>query len=194
MDRYRSKKSKEKSTNRIRQNFKKETFHPRRQQLKKILKKAKKEPLASTDLILLLRKRNNFIGCFPSDRLKTIYILAQPVFFIVNIDVSCEPGSHWIAVRIGNSTVEIFDSLGFNTRLWNSYPSDLFLFLNRYRISHKFFVTPILQPPNTFYCGLYCVYFIIYRQNISFKNCVDKFSRALLNNNSKLASFLIHKN
>lgn len=193
MGRRGSKNQKENTSNWRRQNLQKKTLNRRRQQREKILKKAKEEPLKSTELLFLLSKIGSFIGCFPCDQLKTIYILRHPVFFIINTDISTLPGSHWIAVRIGNSTVEIFDSLGFSPNLWNSYPTEFLLFLNRYRASHRFLISPILQPPNTFYCGLYCVFYILYRQKISFKNCLDKFSRDLTTNNLKLDYLLEHK-
>jgi len=154
------------------------------------MQKVQKEPLSSTDLLPLLKNRKNFIGFFPSDQLNSIFVLIEPVFFIVNVDIAANPGSHWIAVRIGKSTVDIFDSLGFNPNLWNSYPKGFIDFLNRYRNSHKFYVTPTIQPPNTFYCGLYCVYFVIFRQLLSFKNCLARFSD-FNTNNQKLGSALI---
>lgn len=194
MDRHRPKNPKEKIANRSRKNFKKETFNHRNgKKLEKILQKVKKEPLNSQDLKQFLKHEKNFIGFFPSDRLKTLYILAEPIYLILNIDNESQPGSHWIAIRIGKSTVEIFDSLGLNPQLWSFYPKDFFTFLNRYRFTHQFYITPLLQPPNSYYCGLYCVYYILYRQGISFRTCVGKFSLNLEQNNAKLASLLIKK-
>ena len=192
MGRYQCKKENQKIPDWRRKNIQKETFNNRREKTNQIIKKAEKTALSSTDLLHFLKRAKNFIGIFSSDRLKSIYILVEPVFFIVNIDPASKPGSHWIAIKIGKSSVEIFDSLGFNPKLWASYPRDLFNFLDRYNLSHKFYISPLLQPPNTYFCGLYCVFFILYRQKISFTSCVDKFSLNLDINNRKLA-FLVNK-
>ena len=192
MGRYQRKKENKKNSNWRRENIKKETFDDRRKKAKQIIKKAEKTALSSIDLLHFLKSAKNFIGIFSSDRLKSIYVLVEPVFFIVNVDPASKPGSHWIAIKIGKSAVEIFDSLGFNPKLWASYPKDLFSFLGRYNFSHKFYISPILQPPNTYFCGLYCVFFILYRHKISFTSCVGKFSLDLGTNNRKLG-FLLNK-
>jgi len=160
---------------------------------KEIIEKAKNSPLSATDLIFLLRKQNNFAGVFPSDKLKSFRVLVPPVFIIINIDTSNESGSHWISVRIGRSTVEIFDSLGFNANLWGKYPKHLIKFLGRYSASHKFYISPILQPPNYFDCGLYCVFFVVYRNFLTFRTCVEKFSINLNQNPIILNSLLLKR-
>ncbi len=156
----------------------------------KIIQKAKNSPLSSDDLNCLVNNQTNFLGIFASDQLETLRIVRPFVFFIVNLDISTQIGSHWIAIRIGRRSVEIFDSLGFSFDLWQVYPKYLLRFLSRYTKSHNFLISPVLQPPNTYTCGLYTVFFIIYRQRTTFRNCISKFSRNLFVNNLILFSFM----
>ena len=179
------------NSNRCRKNFKKAPLNnSRRSKIKKILKKAEKMPLSNRDIYSVLSKEKNFLGIYSCDTLDGLSILNQPAFFIVNLDYSTEKGSHWIAIYVTKSNVEIFDSLGFNVSVWQTYPSPLIIFLNKYRHSHSFKVSPALQPINTFTCGLFCVYFIIYRNRLTFSDCVNKFSRNFVTNNRKLYALL----
>ena len=181
---------KNQETNWSRKNTKTTPFNCRRQKVQKILQKAKKAPLNSTDLCILLGKQAHFLGVFASDQLETLKIVKNGLFFIVNLDTLSQPGSHWLAIRIGRKSIEVFDSLGFNFNLWEKYPTHLLNFLSRYSRSHNFFVWPVLQPPNTYTCGLFCAFYIISRQKISFTKCVGKFSRDLHHNNQKLYRYL----
>ena len=160
--------------------------------MQEALKKAKDSPLSKPELLSILKRERDFIGIFASDQLRSLYVLKEPVFMIVNIDISSQPGSHWIALRVGKSTIEIWDSLGFNKELWSSYPDYLIKFLERYRMSHTFYISPILQSPNSYVCGLYCVFFILYRPSLSFSNCVGRFSINLAKNKEKLY-YLLNK-
>lgn len=159
--------------------------------MQETIKKAENSPLSTTDLLVLLSRERDFIGIFASDELSSIYVLIEPVFFIVNLDIAAQSGSHWISIRVGKTSVDIFDSLGFSYDLWSLYPEHLIHFLNRYKLSHRFNISPVLQQPNTYLCGLYCLYFIFYRQILSFTNCVRKFSLDLELNNRKLITLLL---
>ena len=183
-------KDKKEETNRSRKNFKKATFSGRRRKMQKIVQKSKSAPLSSSDLLHLVRGQQNFLGIFASDELSNLRIVKDTVFFIANLDTAYQAGSHWLAIRIGRRNVEIFDSLGFDFQLWQTYPKHLLDFLSRYSKSHNFLISPALQPPNTFTCGLYCVYFIYFRQRTTFSNCVRTFSRNFELNNEKLFHYL----
>ena len=187
---YRKEKFENKETNRSRKNFKKASLSCRRSKMQEVLEKAKTCPLSSTDLYQLVKGLPNFVGVFASDELETLRIVRNNLFFIINLDTLEQVGSHWLAVRISRKSVEIFDSLGFSLKLWQTYPKHLLNFLGRYSKSHNFLISPVLQPPNTYTCGLYCIFYIIYRQKISFSNCIRKFSRDILENNCKLYSYL----
>ena len=175
-----------------RKNCKKASCSNKYRKTNEKIKKAQKERLSKTDLIILLKDFPNFLGCFASDSLKNLSIQNFPVFLIVNFDISTQPGSHWVAIRFGKFTLEIFDSLGFYPKLWDNYPIHLFKFLSRYSLSHKFYFSPILQPGNTFTCGLFSVYFIVYRQKLSFSEFISKFYKNLSLNNSKLFYLLLN--
>ena len=63
--------------------------------------------------ILLLNKvtKDSFIGVFSSDTLPSY---AQTGYYVVNLDTSQQPGSHWIAIKISKNKCknEYFDSYG----------------------------------------------------------------------------------
>ena len=63
--------------------------------------------------ILLSNKvtKDSFIGVFSSNTLPSY---AQTGYYVVNLDMSQQPGSHWIAIKISKSKCknEYFDSYG----------------------------------------------------------------------------------
>ena len=187
MDRTRKQNSNKKNQSKRKWvNYTKARRNNRYQKIKKVIEKAQTNPLTKSDIISTLGSQNNFLGVFSSDELGSLRLLSHPVFLIVNVDVSSLPGSHWLAIRIGKCRIELFDSLGFKPDLWGAYPKYLLKFLGRYLTSHKFMHTPVLQPRFTHSCGLFCIYFIIFRQFLSFSNCVARFSFNLFDNNARL--------
>ncbi len=190
MDNYREKVYKETKSSRIGKNQQKASFSYRRRKMQKIVKKAKTAPLNSLDLETLLNNQPNFLGIFAADELETLRIINFPVSLIVNLDIRDQPGSHWIALRMGRRRVEVFDSLGFNFRLWEKYPTHLLEFLSRYTKSYRFYVSPVLQPPNSYTCGLFCAYYIIQRSFSNFTDCVKRFTKNLNSNNQKLFIYM----
>jgi hypothetical protein len=107
--------------------------------------------------------------------LPLVTIKSFPCFLVVNVAHEQILTGHWIAIRLSKSSVEIFDSLGYKIENWGYYPSHLLKFLSNYAFSHKFKVSPVLQPKNSLFCGLYCVYFILFRAFLSFQACVNPF-------------------
>ena len=192
MVRGKNEKNKEKWTNRIRSySATKTSFsNNNRKTRQKEIEKVEKKALSSKEILKLLRNSRNFLGVFSSDELSSIRIMRTPTFLISNLDIKSGPGTHWICIRIGKSSVELFDSLGFDRKLWGSFPIGLQTFLKRYQFSHSFITSPVLQPYFTSDCGLYCIYFVIYRQNLSFNRCVLPFSRLLTKNHFRLIKLL----
>jgi hypothetical protein len=176
-----------------RKSIKKTSFANKHREIIKAFEKVQKEPLDKNDLLKLIKNIPNFLGVYSSDELSYLSILKYPVSFIVNLDTSQLNGSHWLAIYINKRSVEVFDSLGLNPGLWGSYPLPIFKFLKCYSFSHNFYISPVLQPPNTLTCGLYCVYFITYRQKFSFRYCISQFSSNLTLNNHKLFVLLLKK-
>ncbi len=160
-------------TSRGRQNF---------QKIKKVFEKASAKALSTRDITSCLKHLPNFVGVFSSDQLKFVHVHSFPIFVVVNLDTSVGKGLHWLSIRISRRSVEIFDSLGFNPTLWNIYPMHLFQFLSPYRYTHNFTISPVLQPPNTFYCGAFAIFYVLYRQHNSYSNCLKLFSKNLSDN------------
>ena len=154
------------------------------------IEKAQNKALSSSDLYYFLKGAENFLGVFASDELSNIRIISTPVFLISNLDISDAPGSHWLSIRIDQSTIEIFDSLGFDQKLWGKFPLGLQKFLSRFRFSHNFYFSPILQSPQTSDCGFYCVYFILFRTKLTFSECISHFSSVLTLNHRILINKL----
>ncbi len=172
-------------------NHQKASYRIANRKIKEIVKKAKEKPLTAMDLRQCLSKISNFVGVFPSDQVHLIHFIERPIFFIVNIDRISETGSHWIAVRLGRSKVEIFDSLGFHTALWSIYPEKFINWLRALSLTHKIFVSQLTQEQNTYICGLYCIYFILYRQISTFSECCNQFSLDYSLNTRRLDLFLL---
>ncbi len=158
--------------------------------VKKIIQKAAKSPISKKDINECLKNVSNFLGVYAADELKFCPVVKNPVFLIVNLDPQSEAGSHWISLRISDKEVEIFDSLGFNPHSWGFYPKLIFQFLSNFKYSHNFKISPVLQPPNTFSCGVFAIYFVLKRQNCTFANCTRIFSPILSENFNILCDVL----
>ena len=126
-----------------------------------------------------------FIGCYSDDQLN-ISVQNFPSFLIVNLDKSYMPGSHWIAIGIFKSTVEIFDSLGFNVFKWSRIPCGLLNFLHRLTISRRAKLCQTLQNSESVLCGFYSIFYIYARQYVSFKCIQNLFSKKLSLNDDYL--------
>ena len=145
--------------------------------MQKAIKKTQKEKtgLSKYGLLKLLRKTKNFVGVFAEDELRNLSLTLFPSFFVVNLDSSYMHGSHWLAIRISNKSIEIFDPLGFEILGWPRIPCNLLKFVKRWAVHRKTFISPILQPKESFLCGFYCILFIICRNFISFSEILNQF-------------------
>jgi hypothetical protein len=137
----------------------------------------------------ILTGKKHFIGVFSSNNLHSVSIKSFPCFLIVNVVHEQINFGHWIAIRLSSSSVEIFDSLGYSIENWGYYPSHLLKFLSNYAFSHKFKVSPVLQARDSLFCGLYCVYFILFRAFLTFSSCIHPF-RDLSTNDAVLIHLL----
>ena len=142
--------------------------------------------LSSSKINCILADQPNFLGCFADDDLRHIAVQSYPAFLIVNLDKSSGTGSHWVCLRIDRRTIEIFDPLGFNIRLWPQKPFYLLNFLHNFSFSRKLVFSVQIQPINSFLCGFYCVYYILMRDKLSLNNIQRKFSGKLYKNDSIL--------
>ena len=70
-----------------------------------------------------MKKYPEFLGVVPSDKVSELKPNGDRIAFIVNLDNSGEPGSHWVSVFVSNDpferSVEYFDSFG------NDAPADI---------------------------------------------------------------------
>ena len=145
-------------------------------QKKKIQKIKIKTSLDTGTLNNLLNHIYNFVGVFPQNHLNTIKFLKTPFSLIVNTDCENQSGTHWIAINITNSRIEICDSLGFKPNSWSNYPTHLMLFIHRFLNRRKLVITPQIQSEYSNACGLYCLLFIMFRQKRPFKTFINLFS------------------
>ena len=162
--------------------------------VKEIKKQIKiKEGLSASKINCILVNEPHFLGCFADDHLRTLSFQSFPAFLFVNLDKSSQVGSHWICLRVDRKTIEIFDPLGFNSKLWPNKPFYLLNFLHNFSFSRKLIFSVQIQPTSSFLCGFYCLFYVLMRQNFSFRNIQRKFSRKLYKNDSIL-SHLFMKN
>ena len=129
----------------------------------------------------------NYHGVLPLDSLDKISLSEFPAFFCVNLDYSYESGSHWLAIRVSESSLEIFDSLGLH---FSRYPKPLIDFVSKYGKFNCVKTSPVLQPVSSVLCGYYVIYYIIFRQKKSFKSCLLPFCSDLKLNDRVLLSYL----
>ena len=188
----RSKARKEQKTSRI-WKHQKEIPGNQNREIQKAIKKAQTSPLSNCDILSILKFVPRFLGVFASDELKHLKIIEYPVSLIANLDTSKSDGSHWVAIRISKSKIELFDSLGFCPGGWSRFPSEIMNFLKSHTALRKLSISPTFQSPNTHLCGLYCIYFILYRRIASFSLVCSKFSRINLSLNTiKLKKLLLN--
>ena len=159
----------------------------------KIIKKVKTTPLSTKDLISCLSNEPHFIGVYSADEILSISIKGFPVSLIVNLEPKSNKGSHWVCIWIGKTSIEIFDSLGFDPKSWRFFPLHLFQFLSRFKHSHKFKISPVCQSVLSHYCGLFCIYFICKRPFDTFENCCSSIKSANFNRSFRKACNFILK-
>lgn len=113
----------------------------------------------------------SYKGTFPCDMLPPKFSL--PACFVVNTDVSTQPGEHWVAILISkNRHAEYFDSYGLPPI--NKHIVE-FLHKNSSSITYN---TVTLQDLNSSACGYYCILFLEFRaKNISYYEIINIFSK-----------------
>jgi hypothetical protein len=122
--------------------------------------------------------RNKFGGVLARDQ---IPIRPSHTAYIINLDPSSEPGSHWVAIFFDRrGFAEYFDSFSLPP------PKDIVKFLE----TNSFVYTcngQQLQHVRTAVCGQYCVYFLIGRcSNKTMSQVLQPFSTVSLMSNDRL--------
>ena len=166
--------------------------HCRHRKIQKAIKKVQKEKtgISKFGLLKFLQYAANFIGVFAEDQLKNIALMSFPSFLVINLDPSYLSGSHWLAVRISHTSIEIFDPLGFDIFNWPRIPCNLLNFLFRWSKHRKRFISPLIQSKTSLLCGYYCIAFVLCRNIISFNEFMNIFKSPKQNDNLLLNVFL----
>ena len=181
-----------KETKRKRFNHKKTSSSKYCTEIKKEIEKTSKSQtgIDCCKINYFLRKTPNFYGCFSPDELENLLIDSFPIYLIVNLDLSSKDGSHWLAIRVSYTKVEVFDPLGFKIDKWPSIPVKLIEFIQKLSYQKQLFISRILQPPNSSLCGFYCIYYILARSSNSFQTITNSFSLQLDKNDLILTKLL----
>ena len=145
--------------------------------MQKAIKKAQKTKTGISRLGILkhLQLTKDFIGVYAEDQVSNLSITTFPSSLIINLDPSHMRGSHWLAIRISRSSLEIFDPLGFQILGWPRIPCHLLNFLRRWSCHRKTFISPVIQSQSSVLCGFYCIAFILCRHVVSFNEFLKFF-------------------
>ena len=74
-------------------------------------------------------------------------------YYIVNLNDSTQPGSHWVVIHVKNDIIEYFDSFGLNA------PMELVYLSDRMGLNYLYNSTQY-QDLKSVLCGYWCLYFV----------------------------------
>ena len=143
--------------------------------------------LSTKKIQKILNCSDSFAGCFARDELINLSLCSYPVYLIVNTDNRGKRGKHWITIRLSQSHVELFDSLGLIHH--NCLPIEILAFIQRFAVSRTFIFNKRIQPQNSILCGFYSIFYVFVRPNCSFKTIESFFSNKLSKNEAIIKSF-----
>ena len=157
-------------------------------QIKKAIKKTQKNQkgLDETFIRTYLKCIPSFIGCFAENELNALTVHSFPCFLIVNLDSSNMEGSHWMALGIFKTKLEIFDSLGFQLLKWPRIPCSLLKFLHRMTVGRKVQVLKRVQSKKSILCGYFSIFYVVFRSLYSFNTLASRFGSDLSKNDAIL--------
>lgn len=133
--------------------------------------------------------RKSFIDIFPSNYLPN-EISKYPSCFVVNVDTSSEPGSHWLALYISTpNSIEFFDSYGNAPTYYEGFISD---FVSKYPLVN--YNPMVLQSNISAVCGHYCVYFLYFKcRGQSLKRLLSTFVTKSICNDKRVYDFVLKR-
>jgi hypothetical protein len=99
---------------------------------------------------ILRRKCPIFLGVYALDKLPHRVPPHRPIIMVANTDPSNRPGTHWIAIYMGE-TCEFFDSFG------RPPPAVFLRYIKKHCIKKWTYNSRRLQSIYSRYCGHYCV-------------------------------------
>ena len=136
----------------------------------------------SCKLILTLTKGFlHFLGCFAQDTVSKLHFRSKPCFFLVNTDSTGSPGSHWLAIGLFPTKIEVFDPLGFQIFNWSQIPCSLLKFIHTHSANRKLLLSDKVQSNSSTLCGFYCLFYVLNRPFMSF----SEISSCFFHNTSK---------
>lgn len=104
------------------------------------------------------KSKNFYYGVFPIDKLPSIEF--YPSCLIINNQSSKQEGEHWLAIHFSNrGYCEFFDSFGKSPAFYG-----VLSYLKRYAKRIKYNKNQI-QSNVSPYCGLYSIFFLIFKIN-----------------------------
>ena len=153
------------------------------------IKKKTQTGVKSSRILYFLHRVSNFFGCFAEDEVQSLALTSFPAYLIINLDPSHLPGSHWLAMRVDQKTVEVFDPAGFELMNWPRIPCSLLTLIHRLTSNRSLLVSKRTQSPTSNLCGFYCMFYVILRQHLTLKTIESFFSTNLSRNDTKLIKF-----
>ena len=102
---------------------------------------------------------------------------SKPGYYVVNLDVSSGPGTHWICLNLNKTRTEYFDSLG-------NPPKKIEPFLSNLKCDYIYNIKQ-LQSNQSDVCGDYSILFCFLRtRGYTFEQILNAFSENLVENDS----------
>ena len=145
------------------------------------------KPLTTTNLNLMLKNYEIFMGTFPSDQIQ-IQKSGYPQAFIVNTEPSTSTGEHWTALIVSDKKCLFFDPLGCEIL-------NIFLLETLKGVGITKYKYNSCQIQSTFSnnCGYYCVAFILsFIRGFSYSSFIHNFVSEL-KQNDRLCILFIEK-
>ena len=132
--------------------------------------------------------KHRFLGVFPYDLFPiNVKMSKKPVSFIINLDKSSDPGSHFVCIYIDKEKLEYMDSYGmepFLPRIKN--------FVRTQAKKKKYiFNEKMIQKLDSRFCGYYCLGFLLSKDlKMSMKKFISNFPD-VLHNDKKIERFIL---
>ena len=99
-----------KSTKSLKKKVKEKKKYPKNERFQKVQEKIQEtKTMSEYQILKRLQRLEHFIGCFPTDQIPVCK--SFPSFFVLNTEKSNQRGSHWLAIREDEKSIEIYDSL-----------------------------------------------------------------------------------
>jgi len=106
------------------------------------------------------KKYPNFGGVISADEIGSLP-KHLPIGFVLNLDPSDKPGSHWVSIYIDGDSINYYDSFGDEPT--NQIKNDIQKYLKSMKIPVllKFKVNKVKdQSPTSFHCGYFAIRFL----------------------------------